>query len=243
MSVFERVGPTMTPLSADSPTAIWVSQQEASHVGLAYRMSGGAQKGETRLLHLFNHEKLEDKPIDLSTSQKKYLAAHVGFDNTEENGDLASNFANFLKKVSLASNKLPYGVNWVGSLGSFKTDGHYIPGKGSFTCATFVSAMFDAIGHPVVSVNSWPTDQPDDLIWREKIVGIHERNRELEPDVQALLIKQVREQKELVRLKPAQIASSAAQLASAWPISFNDADGLAKPLEAQYDLEFPPVKS
>lgn len=54
-------------------------------------------------------------------------------------------------------------------------DGQFIPGvtqPPGFTCATFVLALFEAVGQPLLESVSWPPPSTEDLAWQEGICEI-----------------------------------------------------------------------
>lgn len=69
-------------------------------------------------------------------------------------------------------NKMPYGIAFCGS--SFDKDGTLRLGAGArgLTCATFVLAVFNAVGETLIDESSWPLRTDEDLQFLARIDGV-----------------------------------------------------------------------
>jgi hypothetical protein len=94
----------------------------------------------------------------------------------------------------------------------------FAPGDG-LTCATFILAVFDALGIPLVKAHEWvPRDE--DAGWLEYIV------QQLEEDASPEHIEQIRAKSNGVRYRPEEVVGALTE--SAPPIGFARAEALGR---------------
>lgn len=244
MNQFERVDASKFGLTRENPVSVWVSQKDASHVGLAYLGLTDDGKVEERILHLSGNERLLDAPINFSNCKKQYLAAHSTLPNNPDEGMSATSFAGYLAEVKTNTVLIKFGVDWIGSKGAFDDQGKYTPPAegGGLTCATFVSELFAGHGFDLVSAEEWKPDSKSALEWRDALVADFESRTEKLPEEDRprhlALIKNIKYFERVVRLKPAQIAGAAANSPNTWPMNETDADLLATEIIEQFNAEF-----
>jgi hypothetical protein len=89
--------------------------------------------------------------------------------------------------------------------GVFDPTGHLRlgPKRLGLTCATFVLAVFDAAGNPLIDYSQWP-QRPEDREWCEYVIGELERSNAEASHVTALRADGIS-----VRYKPLEVAGSA----------------------------------
>lgn len=133
---------------------------------------------------------------------------------------------------------LPYAVRYEG--GGFDAAGNLrlVSTRGwGLTCATFVLALCERLGHRLLDLSSWPPDRPGDKEWHDTIVaGLeqHIRERGSRPDDLAHL-ETVRGEIPCARYRPEEVVAGVA-LFEGRSVHFD----AAAPLGVQIEAFLPP---
>jgi hypothetical protein len=136
--------------------------------------------------------------------------------------DNATFMANYIEAVATqATDKVDYGINPSGI--SFDGSGQFHsldPAKG-LTCATFISAVFESAGFPIVKLSTWPL-RPGDAAWRNHVLEMLSSNGREDR------AKQIGSEEVPFRLTPAEAAAAAS--ADSVPLDYEAAVRLSGPL-------------
>jgi hypothetical protein len=178
-----------------------------AHVGLLFR-DGSA----VRFLHLCFHRNLK---LGAPDRCRMWVSPDVDVDQAPT--IIANALLVFEKNKD---RKLTYGFSRPD--GFFSADGSIIlgPGQVGLTCATFVLAIFDLSGTPLLEYDTW-RPRPDDQERQEELIRLVEEdhNEEMEH------VKLMRAQLGSVRFRPLEV------MAGGWvfgpPVSFSDAEWIA----------------
>lgn len=135
---------------------------DAKHVGVVYRIFD--EQGHN-FLHLgFHHHLIRDAGL-----LPHYAWVECpGFDEWDSK-ILASQFD---AVWNVNGSSIPYGILYSGP-GYFEGTGQYVAsdaGSG-LTCATFVMALFEDFGFPLLRANEWPYRQGEDEAFQQSIVA------------------------------------------------------------------------
>jgi hypothetical protein len=135
--------------------------------------------------------------------------------------DTAKFMANYIEAVTKHTDDVDYGTNPSGV--GFDASGRFysIDPKRGLTCATFISAIFQSAGFPIVNLATWPP-RDSDPAWRDHVLET------LSSYGHADRAKQIAGEQVPFRLTPAEAAAAAS--AEAVPVSFEDTVRLAQPL-------------
>lgn len=97
------------------------------------------------------------------------------------------------------------------------------PSRLGLTCATFVLAVFDRAGLPLVRYETWP-HRSDDRTWQQNVIRmLHEQRQHGNPDVDVKHLEGLRKDLGSVRYRPEEVAAAA----TCPPARFRDVSGLA----------------
>lgn len=170
------------------------------------------------MTHLAWHQRLMSNSLD--DASPFYLAAHIALDQLN-----AKSLAGILDNLADAAPAIPYGINWIGALGSFDSEGRYTPPTEScgLTCATFVSEVLSGAGLDAVLPDTWQP-RPDDVAWGEFICAQLERTR----SVSRAHVENVRKHIGALRLRPEEICGAGAVPHASWPLAFDPCLELAR---------------
>jgi hypothetical protein len=88
------------------------------------------------------------------------------------------------------------------------TTGRFLigPTRYGLTCASFVLAVFETAGLPLVRYETWPNQRPDDRNWQEFVLS---RLRDSNPRASDAHIAALQEEIGAVRYRPEEVASAA----------------------------------
>lgn len=163
------------------------------HVGIIYR-SGK----ELRSLHLGNHHDLRDD----ETSWTFWISPRIPTLRLRQ-------VAAKCRQVAHANGQfIPYAFSAPNGCFSEKT-GEYLLGPTNLglTCATFVLAVFAAVGVHLLNYSDWPV-RADDVEWQTNVL----RGLAAQPGVSPDHLQAVRNQVGFVRVRPTEVGAAAAIL-------------------------------
>jgi hypothetical protein len=202
----QRVGVAIKVIDAAS---------RAMHVGLLYAHS----KVGMYFAHLAFHHDLRNDPMPIGQNYLWSGCAWLADPSMAEN---AKFMANYIEAVATqAADKVDYGVNPLGI--GFDGSGQFRsldPGKG-LTCATFISAVFESAGFPIVKLSTWPL-RPSDAAWRNHVLEMLASNGREDR------AKQIANEEAPFRLTPAEAAAAAS--ADTIPLDYQATAQLSEPL-------------
>lgn len=182
------------------------------HTGLLFR----AADGETRVLHLAMHLRLE------SGTCEKWVCADPGLDAIE-----LDSVAGFCTLLNARRPRLPYGFR----LGESRLDesGRFVAGANEtgLTCATFVVAVFEWAKVPLIDVSTWEVRTDDQEAQRE-LVEVLARSRDATKEHIAAVKREVG----CIRVRAEEVAASSTM--SVRPVSFTDAAQIGKEVLAEF---------
>lgn len=147
------------PLAGDHSLAIGIlvapDNPKQKHVALIFQ----DENQQPMLVHLAWHKKVQ-------VEEWNYAYCWIEFEKLAR--DLAETFADWIliSSPKIDGMPIPYSLVYEGERG-FGLDGGVIDaGDGSgFTCATFILALFNDFGMPLVNHVDWPVNRPGDSEW------------------------------------------------------------------------------
>jgi hypothetical protein len=142
--------------------------------------------------------------------------------------ETAKFMANYIEAIVTHAEEVDYGLNPSGV--GFDASGQFYsldPRKG-LTCATFISAVFQSAGLPIVSLATWPL-RVSDATWRDHVL------KTLSSNGYEDRAKEIAEEEFAFRLTPAEAAIAAS--ATSIPLSYEAAVQLSEPLLQQLFVE------
>ena len=202
----DRVFPLAQAVAGSPPMAIALGSDDADqrHIGLLH---WDAESQSMLMFHLAWHHRLRNEPppetmaLAITPAIPRGRLIQVGA---------------VCRKIWRANRTLgvPYAFSPPNDCFDTRT-GEFLLGPTRFglTCASFILAVFQAAGWPLVDGETWPMDRPGDREWQEKIVALLERTGAAREHVDA-----VRSEIGHVRFRPKEVAA-AARVAS-HPASF-----------------------
>lgn len=187
------------------------------HVGLLYAHSSGA----VRFAHLAFHHDLRNDPAPTRQGYLWSLCAWLADPVMKDN---AKFIANYIEAVATHAQDVDYGLN-PANVG-FDASGQFysLDPKRGLTCATFISAVFQSVGFPIVDLTTWPL-RSGDVAWRQHVLeilssnGFQDRAKEIAQEVFPF------------RLTPAEAAAAASS--ASVPLSYDATVKLSEPLLLQ----------
>lgn len=133
----------------------------SNHIGLLYHTADGQA---AQILHLAWHHQLKSE-IPSPTSYPCWVRPIIPLER-------ALTIAAFCRRMwkLCPQNQVPYGFSMPNAF--FDPSGTVItgPGKVGLTCASFVLAVFEATGLPLISVEDWPAPTPEDKAKQSELV-------------------------------------------------------------------------
>ncbi|MBF0296456.1 MAG: hypothetical protein HQL96_14805 [Magnetococcales bacterium] len=174
-----------------------------NHVGIVYSLNDTA-----RLCHLAWHHKLLDEPL-----AGEYYWGAIGLHE-----HVQSQIAGYIALLKQNQRVVPYGFSY--DKPPFDDRGRYQAmaiGKG-LTCATFVMAVFERQGCPLLIKDNWP-DRPEDKVWMERILTLLQRHAESEH------LEAVKNDMDASRFRPEEVVAGA--ISENPPIPFSSVSSLA----------------
>lgn len=191
--------------------ALGSTDSEQRHIGLLHR---DAESQSLLMLHLAWHHRLRNEPPPAEMS----LAIGPAFPPAR-----LIQVAALCRKVWRAN---PKGVPYAFSVPNDCFDeytGEFLfgPTRLGLTCASFVLAIFQAAGLPLIDDMSWPKECPGDREWQQRILALLERTGASRAHIEA-----VRNEVGHVRFRPEEVAA-AARIAS-HPARFAEVNQVAQ---------------
>lgn len=149
--------------------------KEQRHIGILFRTN---RQDPPKLLHLAFHQRLICESPEYYSSEYHWLLC-PGFSEDEQ-----LQLAVRCEKIySRNGRHIPYGLSY--SLrGYFKQNGDFNPPEKDcgLTCATFIMAIFDDFGYPIIDIGSWPCRE-EDAIWHRNIIDAMKNDQERHPEL------------------------------------------------------------
>lgn len=186
--------------------------QYEEHIGLLYRVTGNTP---ALLLHMPWHNKLR------SESPAADYVLWVDPSIPKERASVVAAFCRRIWKKNEA-NGLPYGLSQPNRF--FDHTGGVLkgPAKVGLTCATFVLAVFDAAGLPLVRYETWPKPTGNDIKWQEDFARRLEEDEKVSPEHS----RAFRDEVGNIRYRPHEVAGAATN--DSWPADHEYASRVAK---------------
>jgi hypothetical protein len=133
--------------------------QHGQHIGILYRVS---ENDPTRLLHLGWHKKLRSSRV--TSDYVCWVRPGIGSDR----GDAVAALCRRIWKQN-RKRQLTYGLSCPNQF--FDTGGNQlkVPAKVGLTCASFVLAVFETAGLPLVRYETWPVANTADIRWQKAV--------------------------------------------------------------------------
>ena len=176
---------------------------EQNHVGIIYSWDD-----EARLCHLAYHYDLRDEPLRNGYFWGSFrLHEHV-----------LSQIAGYVALLNKNKKSIPYGFSYDSS--PFDEQGHYQQmaiGKG-LTCATFVMAVFERQGYPLLIKDDWP-DRETDQEWKKCIL------ESLQGHATQEHIEAAKNDKDAPRFRPEEVVAGA--VSENPPVAYSTVESLA----------------
>lgn len=200
------------------------------HIGILFRKN---KNNPPKLLHLAFHSRLKcDEAVEYAND---YFWLQCPSFSDDEQLQLAVWFETIF---AVNGNNIPYGLAYSSS-GHFGQNGKFIQTNGNrgLTCATFVMALFEDFGIPIIDINSWiPRDTDKD--WQESIINYMQKDMNNNPHLYANthINSQISNIGVAVRFRPEEVAASANVFEDEL-IIFQNAEPLGKDLLAQMGIE------
>jgi hypothetical protein len=179
---------------------------EGTHIGLFFRES----HGELKFLHFAWHCTLR-----LEIPSDKYVGFKVSL--PEERAEIMAEFCEMIWEQH-HSGTIPYGLRKPTSAFNLE-DGSIQLGDEAcgLTCATFVLAIFDAMGFPLLAYEEWRS-RPGDMEFQNHILALLSQHKASQTH-----IDKVRKEVGCVRFRPEDIVAASFFKWTSWPISFPSA--------------------
>jgi len=176
----------------EAVVAIRAMTRDQLHLGIVFRCEQTG--GKSTMIHLAWYRRLLSQEAD-----PEYTWVQPAF-----NVRRARQVAVYCSEVVLNNPMgIPYAFsNPDGALderGTFGADRDHL----GLTCASFVLAVFSAIGLPLVIVNSWPKGRDGDAEWQESMVKKLEASR-----IPAAEIERIRQEIGNERFRPEEVAAA-----------------------------------
>lgn len=179
------------------------------HIGVMHK---DMSTGRVSMLHLAWHHDLKD-----SDPKASYAWVVPSIPRPR-----ARQVAAFCRKVKKANpSGVPYAFSHASDCLNIQT-GAYVGGPGHYglTCATFVLAIFDATGLPLVQYGTWPDSRDGDDEWRSCVIESLKSSGATSDH-----IARVESEMTTVRYRPVDVAGAAAS--SSIPACYDEANKIA----------------
>lgn len=204
--------------------AIKKNNRNQQHIGILYREGNNSP---VRILHLAWHYDLRDEFVHQSY---RWIQAHIN-DNKEVNKEdieleddritlfLLTAWCCTISQVN-SRGKIPYGIGYLSNCfdrnGEWRKDIH---GEG-ITCATFVMAVFESHGVPIVKREEWPS-RKEDIEWQHFVIEELEKH-----EIPQEYIESQKKKIGASRFRPEEVAAGV--YSPAKPLSFDQALTISK---------------
>lgn len=170
------------------------------HIGILHQ---SLEAKQVLMLHLaWHHDLRNDSPSE------KYVWVDPAIPQAR-----AKQVAAFCRKVWRQNKgKIPYAFSPPNDCFDLTT-GEFLLGGQRFglTCATFVMAVFQATGLPLIDLNSWPS-RPEDVAWQSQIIELLKKT-----DAELTHINRAQQEIGSARFRPEEVGAAAA--CQPWPTS------------------------
>lgn len=198
--------------------------RDQRHVGILFRTD---RNQKPKLLHLAFHQRLYCENPPYQDIDDIFWLDCPGFDDDEQ-----LQLAVWFEKIFLVNGKnIPYGLAY-SPTGYFDSNGTFVRSKNNcgLTCATFILALFESFGFPLVDIESWQ-HRDDDGVWQQKILDTMREDQRKHPDLYSELYvdNQMSNIGIAVRFRPEEVAASANQFEDE-PQTFQVVEPLGKEL-------------
>jgi hypothetical protein len=212
---------------------IGIAIQEAGydqrHVGVLFRIDINEAP---KLLHLAFHLRLKCETHSKYASEYYWL--HCSGFSDDEQLQLAVWFE---KVFSINGNHIPYGLAY-SSTGYFDQNGVFIKSDKNcgLTCATFIMALFEDFGFPIIDISSW-VSRDDDAEWQKRIIASMREDKANHPDLYSdtHIDDQILNIGVAARFRPEEVAASANAFKDE-PMTFQVAEPLGKEVLIQMGI-------
>jgi len=168
--------------------------QKSSHIGMLYRTAEGEP---AKILHLAWHHQLRSDPP--SQSYPCWVRPWIP-------NERALAIAAFCRRIwkKAGDDQVPYGFSAPSAF--FDHSGALISGsaKVGLTCASFVLAVFDSAGLPLVRLEEWPSPTPDDKARQRELLDQLRKNADVSPAHLSALETEIGN----VRYRPLEVAGA-----------------------------------
>lgn len=199
------------------------------HVGLLFRTD---KNNEPKLLHLAFHQRLWCSTSSQYASEYYWL--HCSGFSDDEQLQLAVWFE---KVFFINGNRIPYGLAY-SSVSHFEQNGAFIQSDRNcgLTCATFIMALFEDFGFPIIDIDSW-VSRDGDAAWHDHILDEMKKDQTRHPDLysDAHINDQISNIGVAARFRPEEVAASANILKDD-PVTLQIAEPLGKDVLMQMGL-------
>lgn len=191
-------------------------EADQRHIGILHC---GVSQAEVLLLHLAWH-------CDLRNDAPRDFLVWI---DPPIHDVRARQLAAFCRKVARPNaQKIPYALSPPNDCFDTSTGDFLLrPATIGLTCATFVMAVFQAVGLQLIEASSWPA-RPEDEVWQRKILGLLAAK-----GADAEHVKRVEREVGASRFRPEEVGGAAAH--EPWPAKFEDAARLAQEILERLD--------
>lgn len=195
-------------------------KKQLNHIGFIYK----SDNDKIFICHLCWHFTL--KKTVLGPDEDSYVCSTLNLDDINQKF-LAASFSAITETNHSA---VPYGIK--PPLKSFDDKNKYIGNEGEgLTCATFILAVFEQNGFPILEKSSWAIRE-DDKEWQRMILDKLRENTE----VTSKYIEAAREfVGKAARFRPEEVFVCGVQPPNKMPTKYSDALKLAKDLKVQIE--------
>jgi len=209
MTWIQRLPGTSAPVAA-----VAVIPDNRGHTGIVY----SDEAEESWLLHLAFHHQLQRDLLD-GTCGWILSGASIPKERLEH---VAAMCARVWQRYEVGG--LPYGFRYVAS--RFNEEGVFVLGadERGLTCATFVLAVYRAVGLELLKLDEWPQREED----QERFEALMRLLARRCSDV--LHVEAVRKQTRAIRYRPLEVAGGSG---CALPATFSDAVSVATAIEEE----------
>jgi hypothetical protein len=168
MIALTKLIPSSAPISAVGPLALGISEPNVDqrHVGIFFRTN---DSNEHQFIHLAFHHLLK---VEQAADQNCFWVVPEVPDRR------LRQVAAICRQIANAKPDIPYSFGTPSDCFDRETAEFLLgPTTTGLTCASFVLAVFQQAGIPLVVCETWPPPNPEDIQWQEHIVGWLESNR------------------------------------------------------------------
>lgn len=178
--------------STDAPRigiAIGKTNGGGLHLGILHSSDQGLH-----FLHLEWHHRLKNDSDLRSFGNYSWIRCNI-------DEVLAPQLAAFCRHIAKQNPQIPYSLRYLG--GKFTREGllQLKSGEHGLTCATFVLAVFEAVGIEVLDLSSWP-QRENDISFHKLVVMLLQKKPAASPDH----VENVKNEVGCARFRPEEVA-------------------------------------